>query len=189
MDRVGQYEDAQVVEKTCKTPTALRAPWIQLLRRANLRCNLEGLGPARHGKSGSLHRGARPRAGQSDDRALFYGLFVGIALATTFVGCSCEPGQPAPADAAESAVTSAAVAAEVPEATGEATQEPPALLFLPDAATEIWPDEYRPALVAPMARCPLDMVDIGGRFCIDRYEARLVDIDRGRRVSPYYPPR
>lgn len=32
------------------------------------------------------------------------------------------------------------------------------------------------------------MVDIAGRFCIDRYEASLVDRDTGRVLSPYYPP-
>jgi sulfatase modifying factor 1 len=32
------------------------------------------------------------------------------------------------------------------------------------------------------------MVDVRGRFCIDRYEATLVDQKGGRRLSPYYHP-
>jgi formylglycine-generating enzyme len=36
-------------------------------------------------------------------------------------------------------------------------------------------------------RCPEEMVDVEGRFCIDRYEASLVD-RQGRALSPYYPP-
>jgi hypothetical protein len=42
---------------------------------------------------------------------------------------------------------------------------------------------------APVARrCPRDMVDIAGRFCIDRYEATLVDDGSGQGLSPNYPP-
>ena len=33
------------------------------------------------------------------------------------------------------------------------------------------------------------MVDVGGRFCIDRYEASLVDVRLSRAVSPYFPGR
>jgi sulfatase modifying factor 1 len=32
------------------------------------------------------------------------------------------------------------------------------------------------------------MVSVRGEFCIDRYEAVLVDRDSGRRLSPYYAP-
>jgi formylglycine-generating enzyme required for sulfatase activity len=32
------------------------------------------------------------------------------------------------------------------------------------------------------------MVDVRGQFCIDRYEAVLVDHAQGRRLSPYYSP-
>lgn len=32
------------------------------------------------------------------------------------------------------------------------------------------------------------MVDVGGAFCIDRYEASLVDQNSGEELSPYYPP-
>jgi formylglycine-generating enzyme len=37
------------------------------------------------------------------------------------------------------------------------------------------------------ARCAPDMVDVGA-FCIDRYEASMVDTRLGQPLSPYYPP-
>ncbi len=37
-------------------------------------------------------------------------------------------------------------------------------------------------------RCPPEMVDVAGAFCIDRHEASLVDQRRGRALSPFYPP-
>lgn len=36
--------------------------------------------------------------------------------------------------------------------------------------------------------CSDDMVRVGGRFCIDRYEASMVDDATDRPLSPYYPP-
>jgi len=41
-------------------------------------------------------------------------------------------------------------------------------------------------LAAP-ARCPSEMVDVGA-FCIDRWEASMVDVKSGQFLSPYYPP-
>lgn len=40
----------------------------------------------------------------------------------------------------------------------------------------------------PRLRCAADMVNVGGRFCIDRYEASMVDDATGRTLSPHYPP-
>lgn len=37
-------------------------------------------------------------------------------------------------------------------------------------------------------RCPSDMVDVAGAFCIDRFEVSLVDAKSGRELSPHYPP-
>lgn len=37
-------------------------------------------------------------------------------------------------------------------------------------------------------RCPSDMVDVAGAFCIDRFEVSLVDAKSGRDLSPHYPP-
>jgi len=52
------------------------------------------------------------------------------------------------------------------------------------AATE------RPATSAQATarRCPAEMVDVAGRFCIDRFETSLVDAVSGRPLSPYYHP-
>ena len=36
--------------------------------------------------------------------------------------------------------------------------------------------------------CPPEMVFVGARFCIDRFEANLVDSKSGRALSPHYPP-
>ncbi|PKN45427.1 MAG: hypothetical protein CVU63_08900 [Deltaproteobacteria bacterium HGW-Deltaproteobacteria-20] len=51
-----------------------------------------------------------------------------------------------------------------------------------------------PAALPPIQRtklhaaCPAEMVNVGGRFCIDRWEASVVDADTARPASPYYPP-
>jgi formylglycine-generating enzyme required for sulfatase activity len=37
-------------------------------------------------------------------------------------------------------------------------------------------------------RCPPEMVDVRGQFCIDRYESELVDAAQEREISPYYHP-
>jgi formylglycine-generating enzyme len=46
-----------------------------------------------------------------------------------------------------------------------------------------------PVAAAPPAApgCPAEMVRVG-HFCVDRWEASLVDVDSGRPLSPYYPP-
>jgi len=36
--------------------------------------------------------------------------------------------------------------------------------------------------------CPKEMVNVGGQFCIDRYEDSLVDDATGEHLSPHYPP-
>ena len=40
----------------------------------------------------------------------------------------------------------------------------------------------------PGRRCPKEMVNVGDRFCIDRFEDTLVDDKTGARLSPHYPP-
>jgi len=67
----------------------------------------------------------------------------------------------------------------------------PALLYLPDGGDRVLaePGEARPqAAAGGSGRCPAEMVDVGGRFCVDRYEASLVDAARGREISPYFAP-
>jgi len=38
------------------------------------------------------------------------------------------------------------------------------------------------------AQCPPDMVLVAGSYCVDRYEAQLVDTVQYRLLSPHYPP-
>jgi len=71
------------------------------------------------------------------------------------------------------------------------TPAPPALLYLPDGGDRALEGERPPAMPppTPSGRCAADMVDVAGSFCIDRYEASLVDARLGRPLSPYYAPR
>lgn len=58
-----------------------------------------------------------------------------------------------------------------------------------DAASESGEERDAGEVEAGSARhCPKDMVNIAGRFCIDRYEDSLVDDATGERLSPHYPP-
>jgi sulfatase modifying factor 1 len=67
---------------------------------------------------------------------------------------------------------------------------PPALLYLPDGGDRALVGERPVELGAPLTpgRCGADMVDVAGRFCIDRYEASLVDVRLARAISPYFAP-
>jgi formylglycine-generating enzyme len=122
------------------------------------------------------------RVGGPQPRALGVGaaLFGVIAF-----GCTCS------------------VAEERPESTGSTQEQspappsqgrplPPRVLYLPDAASPGVHVESLPS-TAPFGvdgprRCSAEMVDIGGRFCIDRFEASLEDRKSGQRLSPYYHP-
>jgi hypothetical protein len=66
----------------------------------------------------------------------------------------------------------------------------PAELYLPDGGDAVLGDgETRPPSAAGgTGRCPPEMVDVGGAFCIDRFEATLVDSRLGRSISPYFAP-
>jgi hypothetical protein len=76
-----------------------------------------------------------------------------------------------------------------------AAAPPPQLLYLPDGGDlvqnqgqlqplpELLPNQ--PPAVS--GGCPAEMVAIRGQFCIDRYEASMVD-EQERPLSPYYPP-
>src|SRR5690606_29262518 len=41
--------------------------------------------------------------------------------------------------------------------------------------------------ITATSRCPADMVDVAGAFCIDRFEVSLVDAKSGRELSPHFP--
>ncbi len=70
---------------------------------------------------------------------------------------------------------------------------PPKLLYLPDGG-DVAPPRAPGQEVLPgpwgirSGRCPSDMVDVRGQFCIDRFEASLVDVKSRRPISPYYHP-
>ncbi len=75
-------------------------------------------------------------------------------------------------------------------ASAREPEKPPALLYLPDGGDVAMGGERGPPSLVPRSgACPSDMVDVGGRFCIDRYEASLVDSRQGRALSPYFPAR
>ncbi len=78
--------------------------------------------------------------------------------------------------------------ASAPLTVGEG---PPALLYLPDGGDTVQygvAPSFLPGLPPTSQRCPIEMVDVRGRFCIDRYEVTLVDQRQGRRLSPFYHP-
>ncbi len=69
----------------------------------------------------------------------------------------------------------------------------PRVLFVADGG-DVASSGSPPAAAGPVApppssgnRCPAEMVDVEGRFCVDRWEASLED-ERGRAYSPYYSP-
>ena len=112
-----------------------------------------------------------------------------LALFLLANSCSRAPesnDRERPSSSASAAVSSATVSAPRFDAG------PPALLYLPDGGDTVQ-FGAAPELVPGMAalassRCPAEMVDVRGRFCIDRYEVTLVDQRQGRRLSPYYHP-
>ena len=99
------------------------------------------------------------------------------AIALTLVACGPSSGGP-------DAGPSAAAPAAPPEDAGPA-----------DAALDVSgaeggaEDAGSDAAPASEARaCPPDMVRVAKRYCVDRYEAILVDAKSGQQLSPYYPP-
>jgi formylglycine-generating enzyme len=84
--------------------------------------------------------------------------------------------------------TTDAAASTAPSVT--AAPRRPATLYLPDGGDAVLGDgELRPSgPPAGTGRCLPDMVDVGGRYCIDRFEASLVDARLGRPISPYFAP-
>jgi formylglycine-generating enzyme required for sulfatase activity len=91
-------------------------------------------------------------------------------------GCRCAAPEPE-----QKALPSAIVA--VPSVAK------PATLYLPDGQAAL-PAAQGVAQAQPYVagRCPPEMVDVQGEFCIDRYEATLIDAVSGQPLSPYYHP-
>jgi hypothetical protein len=99
--------------------------------------------------------------------------------------CSRKSQEPEGKREAPTSLGSAAQAASAPA---------PRQLYLPDGGDLVQNQghlqELPPLLPgtppAVSSGCPPEMVSIRGQFCIDRYEASLVDA-RERALSPYYP--
>ena len=85
-----------------------------------------------------------------------------------------------------------------PATTAVALPRAPQLLYLPDGGDQVISNApiLEPVVPSPVPsvalnlsrRCPPEMVDVKGQFCIDRWEASLVDSKSGRDFSPYYSP-
>lgn len=112
----------------------------------------------------------------------------GALLSALALSCSRAPepnDRERPSSSADAAAPSATPNA-LPRDAGT-----PALLYLPDGGDTVQfgaAPELVPGMTAASSRCPAEMVDVRGRFCIDRYEIMLVDQQQGRRLSPYYHP-
>lgn len=92
-----------------------------------------------------------------------------LALAAAMSGCRCGPeAGPGAGDGDLADAGDAAAAAPLE----------PSIFFEPPP----------PPPPPPEPRCPPEMVRVDARFCIDRYEATLVDAETGSQLSPYYPP-
>ena len=100
---------------------------------------------------------------------------------------ACEKKQSVPDSGSDAGATASSRPGSLDPAA------PLQLLYVPDGG-DVALEGARPLganlLQPPLgARCSAEMVDVAGRFCIDRYEASLVDTRAGRAISPYFPAR
>ncbi len=94
-----------------------------------------------------------------------------LSVALALAGCTSAPPEPAATDAGADG--------------GSATDAAP--LDAADAPV-IESEPLAPPPVVEEKRCPPEMVRVARRFCVDRYEAMLLDATTGSSLSPYYPP-
>lgn len=114
-------------------------------------------------------------------------LFCLFVAASSLAVTACDRHEHGEGRAAGS---SAATASPAP------SDKSPTELYLPGSSDRVLPGQ-RPStnvILAPLgepssSRCPSEMVDVAGQFCIDRWEGRLVDGRTHRDLSPYYPPK
>jgi formylglycine-generating enzyme required for sulfatase activity len=112
----------------------------------------------------------------------------GALLIALALSCSRAPE---PNDRERPSSSASASASSTPASAARYDAGAPALLYLPDGGDTVQfgaAPELVPGMTAATSRCPAEMVDVRGRFCIDRYEVMLVDQQQGRRLSPYYHP-
>ncbi|MEO7331034.1 MAG: hypothetical protein ABI193_20835 [Minicystis sp.] len=94
------------------------------------------------------------------------------------LACSTRPqgtGVDAGADAAEDAAI---------EASSDASDAPDAS----DASASASASVDLPPQAPPPMVCPKAMLAVAGKFCVDKWEASLIDKKSRAAVSPYYPP-
>ncbi len=97
-------------------------------------------------------------------------------------GCNSCGRAGTSADGGEGAIDARPPVDLLEEGGAREEPRPDAALAPPDAA-------LAPPDAAPSTRaCPPEMVRVAGRFCVDRYEATVVDAATGKPASPYYPP-
>jgi sulfatase modifying factor 1 len=103
-----------------------------------------------------------------------------LLLLGASVSSGCRREEPAPSTRDEA----------TPSASGVASTAEEALAPSADASGE--PSPAPAPTVMPEARCRPDMVKVTSRegraYCVDRYEATLVDHASARPLSPYYAP-
>ena len=110
------------------------------------------------------------------------GVLLLSVLVVFFVGCDgCgrDTGSRAGAGGGRSTSASAVGSSTVPASSGPRS---------PGTVSGPSPEAGPAVEVMPEPRCAPEMVRVGKRFCIDRYEAMLVDANSGERISPYYSP-
>ncbi|HTN89524.1 MAG TPA: hypothetical protein VL242_37865 [Sorangium sp.] len=100
---------------------------------------------------------------------------VGVALA----GCRSERDGGGPDAGAGAADAIDAGAASAAADAGPAEAAPPLVGG---------PAGPRPPAPPVEPRCPPEMVRVARRFCVDRYEAVLLDKETGLEISAFYPP-
>ena len=96
----------------------------------------------------------------------------GFIAAALIAGC----GNHGPAPVADAGPTGSAA---LPEPSASASSAPP-------ATSEAAPLPEPPP--PPPPSCPPGMLRVDGRFCVDKWEASLVDKRTKMPLSPYYPP-
>jgi hypothetical protein len=100
-----------------------------------------------------------------------------LALAALFVAaCRSAP-------AVEDGGSAGASSSEAPPLETAPAPAPP-----PPVTSTLAAPSVEPPLPAPGLACPRGMMAVGARFCVDKWEASLVDARTGLGLSPYYPP-
>jgi hypothetical protein len=74
-----------------------------------------------------------------------------------------------------------------PPASSPSASPPASAAPVASSALAGLPSAPQPGPPQPPPPCPADMVSIGGEFCIDRFEAMIVDASTGEALSPDFP--